>query len=251
MEKPFYRYNHIAIITSLQSFWEIENSEKHLVYIPEDLTTSYEVFESKEPLVSVHKLFMKAHIPFFYNPPEDVAQAMPEILLRKTAAHKLLKAAKKLPKGIIFSISEGYRPLWYQKQIFQEITLEMKKRHPSFTSEELWEEATKYVADPTLCPPHTTGGAVDITICYEHGEMLDMGAKLNASDENVHTFCEGLAKKQTQNRQLLFDTLTSVGFVNLPTEWWHYSYGDQYWAIYNHQPNAIYDKLNIQKEGGF
>lgn len=239
------------IATSLESFWEIAVHGRHMVYVPENLSTSYEVFESKEPLISVNQLFTNARTPLFYNPPEDVAQAMPEVQLRKTAAHKLVKAAKKLPKGMVFSISEGYRPLWYQKQIFREIFDVVKHKFPHFSEQELWEEVTKYVADPHLCPPHTTGGAMDITIAHKHGETLDMGAQLNASDERVHTFCEGLTKEQEHNRKLLFDTLISVGFVNLPTEWWHYSYGDQYWAIYNHQPNAIYDKLDIQKGGGF
>lgn len=241
----------MQIAKSVKSFWEIEHHKRHAVYIPEHITTSYEVFDSQEPLVSVHKLFEKAKIPFFYNPPGDIRDTMSEVTLRKTAANKLSNAAKKLPKGMVFSISEGYRPLWYQKQIFQEIIDQMQQRHPNLSDQAVWDEATKYVADPALCPPHTTGGAIDITIAYANGDMLDMGAQLNASDEKVHTFCEGLTKEQQGNRKLLFRVLTSVGFVNLPTEGWHYSYGDQYWAVYNHQPNAIYDKLDIQNQTSF
>ena len=233
------------IVNSVQSFWKIEKHLKYAVYIPEHLTTSYHVFESQEPLVSVQHLFAKAHVPFFYRPPEDVAKAVPEVQLRQTAARKLLTAAKKLPKGIVFAISEGYRPLWYQKQIFAEILSDMKQKYPDFSQHQLWEETTKYVADPSLVPPHTTGGAIDITLADEQGKLLDMGAPLNAADETAHTFYGKLNIIQKQNRKLLFDSLTSVCFVNLPTEWWHYSYGDQYWAIYNHQPNAIYDKINI------
>lgn len=233
-------------VPSIQSFWKIEKQHKHTVYIPENLTTGYAVFESQEPLVSVQELFGKAGVPFVYRPPIDVAKAIPEVVLRKTAANKLLKAAKKLPKGIIFYISEGYRPLWYQKQIFSEISEQIKQKYPKFSEKELWEEVTQYVADPTLCPPHTTGGAIDIALAYTNKRMLDMGAPLNATDEKANTFYNQLTSQQKYNRQVLFDTMTSVGFVNLPTEWWHYSYGDQYWAIYNHQPNAIYDKLDIQ-----
>jgi hypothetical protein len=28
--------------------------------------------------------------------------------------------------------------------------------------------------------------------------------------------------------------------INYPTEWWHYSYGDRYWAYHQNQPHAIY-----------
>ncbi|MDT7587682.1 MAG: zinc D-Ala-D-Ala dipeptidase, partial [Pseudonocardiales bacterium] len=34
--------------------------------------------------------------------------------------------------------------------------------------------------------------------------------------------------------------LHSVGFVNYPTEWWHWSYGDRYWAIKTTAAAAIY-----------
>jgi D-alanyl-D-alanine dipeptidase len=26
------------------------------------------------------------------------------------------------------------------------------------------------------------------------------------------------------------DALTGAGLVNYPTEWWHWSFGDRYWA---------------------
>ena len=34
--------------------------------------------------------------------------------------------------------------------------------------------------------------------------------------------------------------LQAVGFVNYPTEYWHWSYGDRYWAYQKGQPAAIY-----------
>ncbi|WP_413254142.1 hypothetical protein OG754_38745 [Streptomyces decoyicus] len=27
------------------------------------------------------------------------------------------------------------------------------------------------------------------------------------------------------------EALSSVGMVNYPTEWWHWSFGDRYWAL--------------------
>ncbi|WP_281286552.1 M15 family metallopeptidase [Herbidospora galbida] len=29
---------------------------------------------------------------------------------------------------------------------------------------------------------------------------------------------------------MLGTALTEAGLVNYPTEWWHWSYGDRYWA---------------------
>jgi D-alanyl-D-alanine dipeptidase len=34
-----------------------------------------------------------------------------------------------------------------------------------------------------------------------------------------------------QNRLVMIKALTAVGMANYPTEWWHWSYGDRYWAL--------------------
>ena len=31
-----------------------------------------------------------------------------------------------------------------------------------------------------------------------------------------------------------------VGLVNYPTEWWHWSYGDRYWALISGADAALY-----------
>ena len=34
--------------------------------------------------------------------------------------------------------------------------------------------------------------------------------------------------------------MESTGFVNYPYEWWHFGYGDRYWAYAEDEPAAIY-----------
>ena len=29
---------------------------------------------------------------------------------------------------------------------------------------------------------------------------------------------------------MLYNVMTAAGFTNLPSEWWHYDYGDNMWA---------------------
>jgi zinc D-Ala-D-Ala dipeptidase len=41
-------------------------------------------------------------------------------------------------------------------------------------------------------------------------------------------------------RRVLYWTMLDEDFTNNPTEWWHYSYGDQMWAMFNDKPAAIY-----------
>jgi D-alanyl-D-alanine dipeptidase len=34
--------------------------------------------------------------------------------------------------------------------------------------------------------------------------------------------------------------MSTAGFLNYPTEWWHFSYGDRYWALDTGEQTAIY-----------
>lgn len=233
----------MKIATSLKHFWALPKDQKKECYIPENFVVSYRIKESGDELVDLAEFFNKNGFRLSYNPSDEIKAIGIEIKLRKKVASLLVKATKKLPKGFTFKISEGVRPLWYQKRIFKEIWHDIQKNYPTYSKKQVWEETTKYVADPKLCPPHLTGGAVDITIADDLGKGLDMGTPINTIGEKVNTFSKKISKRAKKNRELLFSALTSVGFVNLPTEWWHYSYGDQYWAIYYQKPYAIYNKI--------
>jgi len=39
---------------------------------------------------------------------------------------------------------------------------------------------------------------------------------------------------------LLGRVLGGAGLVNYPTEWWHWSYGDRYWALMTGAPAALH-----------
>ncbi|AXF23007.1 hypothetical protein CUJ89_21240 [Burkholderia pyrrocinia] len=43
-----------------------------------------------------------------------------------------------------------------------------------------------------------------------------------------------------QNRHVLIAALTSAGFTNYPSEWWHWSFSDRYWAVMRRELHAIY-----------
>ena len=42
-----------------------------------------------------------------------------------------------------------------------------------------------------------------------------------------------------QNRRLLFNAMVDQGFTNYSEEWWHFDYGNQFWALIN-GVHAIY-----------
>ena len=70
--------------------------------------------------------------------------------------------------------------------------------------------------------------------------MQDTGGvlSLTASD-----YISDVARK---NRQIMNDVLTAAGFVNYPTEYWHWSYVDRYWAYIEQRAYAIYGQ-NMHK----
>jgi len=65
---------------------------------------------------------------------------------------------------------------------------------------------------------------------------------LSTSSEAMRTAYEYLDAEHRSNRGLLVDAMQASGFVNYGHEWWHYSYGDRYWAFATNS-TAIYGGL--------
>lgn len=88
----------------------------------------------------------------------------------------------------------------------------------------------KYVSNPALGSVHNFGAAVDITICDENGEELDMGAgyddfrPIAFPSKEAHFLKSGeLSRAQYENRRLLRSVMRSQRFSNIPSEWWHFN----------------------------
>jgi D-alanyl-D-alanine dipeptidase len=93
-----------------------------------------------------------------------------------------------------------------------------------------------------------TGGAVDLTLIDENGLTLNMGTDFNAeplkTQNATYTAAQNISIEALRNRQLLMSVMSKAGFVNYPTEWWHWSYGDKYWALQTGNLEAIYDSID-------
>lgn len=168
----------------------------------------------------------------------------PISLVRKQVAEKLLLANRYLSDGIKFKIIEGYRSLNIQRKIFEWQKKEFKKQNPEWNEEKLQIETGKFVAFPESIPPHSTGGAIDITLVDKNSNELDMGTLINEGyGGNCFTNAENISEVAKRNRKTLISVLEKVGFVNYPTEWWHWSYGDRYWAASTKNKFAIYGSV--------
>jgi D-alanyl-D-alanine dipeptidase len=163
--------------------------------------------------------------------------------LRTTVLDRLLDAQTKLPDGIRLLFVEGYRPPALQSRYFTEYAAELRSTNPDWPEDRIRSAASRYVSPPEIAP-HSAGAAVDLTLIDADSRELDLGTRVNASPEEsagaCYTDADDISPQARANRRLLSGVLTGVGMVNYPTEWWHWSYGDRYWALAASAPTALY-----------
>ncbi|MGC5053527.1 M15 family metallopeptidase [Micromonospora sp. DT48] len=163
--------------------------------------------------------------------------------LRRPVVDRLLTAQRALPDGLRLLIIEGYRPYQAQLAIFTGYQEELRRLHPDWSPERLHRETTKFVS-PVEVAPHSTGGAVDLTLCTADGVELDMGTEVDATPEASGGACftaaSSIGADARRHRQIMAGALRGAGLVNYPTEWWHWSYGDRYWALLTGAPSTRY-----------
>jgi D-alanyl-D-alanine dipeptidase len=92
---------------------------------------------------------------------------------------------------------------------------------------------------------HATGAAVDLTLCTLDGTELWMGTPVQSARTALsHTGSGGVGREARHGRCLLTRVLETVGLVNYPAEWWHWSFGDCYWAQLTGARQARYGPLH-------
>jgi len=202
--------------------------------------TSIEEYDCQEPLILLpthsQKLILDHDVDVGYEN---------EFIARESVVLKLVEAAAGLPSGIYLSVKETYRPLDIQKSIFNGRVIKLRSRpeHSNLSLEQVKHLAAQFIAPPSVAG-HPTGGAVDVSLLNEHQCELDMGCQYDedetTSNGRCFSTCSDLSAIQIQNRKMLFDCMHAAGFVNYPYEWWHWSYGDKYWAAVNGLSQSLY-----------
>ncbi|MFE0100412.1 M15 family metallopeptidase [Streptomyces sp. NPDC059009] len=185
------------------------------------------VRECGEPLVDLRQL------PFVDVDDRLADAAGAYAQLREGVAWRLARAARLLPEGLRLLVTEGYRPLPLQIQYFDAYAAELRLAHPDWTEDHLHRQASRSLSPPDV-GPHVAGAAVDLTLATTSGTELDLGTPVNASPEESDGACytqtDRISADARAHRRTLAAALGTAGLVNYPTEWWHWSYGDRYWA---------------------
>jgi zinc D-Ala-D-Ala dipeptidase len=165
----------------------------------------------------------------------------PRVLVRAGLASRLVDARAALPSGVDLRVIEGYRSVADQRAIIDGYTRELRALHPDADEPELTRLYSRFVA-PVAVAPHVAGAAVDLTLTDGDGDLW-MGTPVDATPEQSDGACffdADVDATARRNRTILADALTAAGLVNYPTEWWHWSYGDRYWALLTGADHAVY-----------
>ena len=184
------------------------------------------LIESLEPLVTL-----------------DASYGPARALVRQGVADRLAKAQSLLSGGLRLRVVEGHRSVADQRAIIVRYSAEVCATRPGVSPGDLDRLVSRFVA-PLAVAPHVAGAAVDLTLVDAHGHEVDMGTPIDATPEQSAGACylasADISRFARSHRRLLATVLTWSGFVNYPTEWWHWSYGDRYWALTTGAPAALY-----------
>jgi len=178
----------------------------------------------------------------------------PLFLVRETVAEKLYSVADNLPDGMVMVVIEGYRTMQHQQESWDRSFKKLREDHLDWSDEDIEKQVRLVVAKPHPLANHHCGGAVDVTLMYENGELLDMGSPYPSEGlpmeirKKFPMFPNSLLKKeitkeQEANRMILRTAMESEDFVWYPGEWWHYCYGDRMWAVYSSRRECIYGSI--------
>lgn len=207
------------------------------VLLSDDRITAIPAIENGEPLVD---LFTRG------------LSTTGRQLTRENVADRLALADTFLPAGIRLHVVEGLRPVESQREIYDGYCAELARLHPGISDADVRVLASRFVS-PIEVAPHVAGAAVDLTLIGAHGP-LDLGTPIDATPEQSNGACffaaANISREARANRSLLADVLTAAGMVNYPTEWWHWSYGDRYWAFVEDRPSAIYGPAHCAGPAG-
>lgn len=167
-------------------------------------------------------------------------------VVRRGLAGRLLAADAALPPGVGLLVVEGHRSPADQAAIIATYEAEVRAAHPLAGVVEVTRLTSRFVS-PLAVAPHVAGAAVDLTLVDACGDELDLGTPIDATPEQSDGRCwfaaDGIGADAHAHRALLAAVLTPQGFVNYPTEWWHWSFGDRYWALLTGADAALYSPV--------
>ncbi|NHC23743.1 M15 family metallopeptidase [Nocardioides sp. IC4_145] len=176
-------------------------------------------------------------------------------VVRAGLAERLVRADAALPTGLRLRVLEGHRSAADQQAIIETYAAQLCALHPGIGPADLERLTSRFVA-PLDVAPHVAGAAVDLTLVDVSvdpaGVELDLGTPIDATPEQsggrCFTAADDIPAAARARRDLLAEVLGAEGLVNYPTEWWHWSHGDRYWALVTGADHALHGPVLVEAE---
>jgi zinc D-Ala-D-Ala dipeptidase len=175
-----------------------------------------------------------------------VPGARPDVWLRRTVAAKLARVNDHLrPFDTELIVLDGYRTMSCQQGLWDFYYRQAVHALPGASRALRQRQAARYASDPSDFDEddpaswlaHATGAAVDLSLRHlNSGAYCDLGGRFEEINECAVTdyFERRLAAgaiaggdERLQYRRLLHWAMTSEGFENDPSTFWHYDWGNQ------------------------
>lgn len=154
------------------------------------------------------------------------------LVARRGVIERLRQAAEALPPDFGLVVLDAHRTLNEQRALGE-----------FYDRDGLMEEYVAQVREDAIRPPHTTGGAVDLTLSW-HGEALALGTDFDSFSPEAHLDAfEGVDSVVRRLRRLLAAVMVDAGFAPYRYEWWHWSYGEDVWAA-TYGTDPLYDIID-------
>ena len=218
--------------------------------------------DNKEKLIAIPSWFkfINPH-PYFdlgapYKGKEDIWKLREEVVKRLIKVNDYLSS---INNSFHLLIYDCWRPVEVQEFMFKRAFIyECRRLDITASSNDveryplIQKKVEKFWAYPSYdesCPPpHSTGGALDITLADKNGKVIDMGSNIDQMDEKSKPdFFNNVDNEEAiiwnYRRNLLKEIMVRFEFVQHPNEWWHFSYGDQLWAWKNKKSSAFYGRI--------
>lgn len=219
---------------------------------------SFAIVECGEPLLPISDTLFAFVSPHPYENVGAPYGNKSPFYLREGVLKQLTEAQAHLQQqhsGWRLQIFDAYRPIAVQQYMvdytFQEVAhakgLPLDRLTES-QREAILELVYEFWAVPSLNlatpPPHSTGGAIDLTLVDETDRAINMGSPID--ELSPRSYPNHFAMREDphdrsfhQHRQLLRSIMLHAGFQQHPNEWWHFCLGDQMWAWLTKQATGV------------
>ncbi len=163
-----------------------------------------------------------------------------------------------LPGGVRLVVLDAWRPFAVQQYLYDSLSSALAAHYPRAGEAELERLTRQFVSPPSSSreapSPHLTGGAVDVTPCATPRAAGWTWAAPSTKPFRPPTPPTSNAWR-SPTRASDASAITVVCSItrcstpvssNLPSEWWHYDFGDQLWAWHTGATQALFGPVQLQ-----